>query len=153
MWPATPSWSLSKCIIWSFVFCIQPPVSVNPQNYVYISMAVFYSLHRKILIIIIITALMLRISWQVLGLQGIVCEVIEPRVSFPPLSSVWRSRVVLMGNTDLGINIHTAALHCCVWSQGGGAGGVCQHTQGYGQGNENHVGRVRPNDSFHNNAP
>lgn len=80
-----------------------------------------------------------------LGLWGTVCEVIEPRVLFPPVSSAWnRGIVVLMGNTDLGINIHTAALLCfcvsmCV-SKGEEQGVVCQHTQGYGQGNENHVG-------------
>lgn len=40
-----------------------------------------------------------------------VCEVIEPRAPSAPPSSAWRrrGRAVLMGNTDLGINIHTAA--------------------------------------------
>lgn len=76
---------------------------------------------------------LLRISlvsapWQVLGLQATVCEVIEPTLPFSPVSSVrWgrdRGRVVLMGNTDLGINIHTAALSgVCVCCQRGGAGG------------------------------
>lgn len=40
------------------------------------------------------------------------CEVIEPRDPSAPASSVWwrRGRAALMGNTELGINIHTAAL-------------------------------------------
>lgn len=39
------------------------------------------------------------------------CEVIKPRDPSAPLSSVWRrGRAALMGNTELGINIHTAAL-------------------------------------------
>jgi len=50
------------------------------------------------------------------GLWGAVCEATEPRAPSPPASSARRSRGrgVLMGSTDLGINIHTAALHMFV---------------------------------------